>query len=57
MDLNEIAKIDASQTLDISRWTQSQGAKSAGQTRGGVITRKAKIEPWGLIALKLEKSK
>ena len=57
VDLNEIVKIDASQTLRISSWTQDQGAKSVGQTPGGVITRKAKIEPWGLIALRLEKSK
>ena len=57
MDLNEIAKLDASQTLNISSWDQEQGISDAGQTAGGVITRKAKIAPWGLIALKLEKSK
>jgi len=57
VDLNEIAKLDSSQTLKVSRWTEGQGARTAGQTRGGVITRKAKIEPWGLIALKLEISK
>ena len=57
VDLNEIAKIDASQTLDISSWTEGQGARTAGQTPGGVITRKAKIGPLGLIALKLEVKK
>ncbi len=56
-DLNEIAGLDASQTLRMSTWSQDTGVSDAGQTQGGVTTHQATIEPWGLIALKFEKSK
>jgi len=52
-DLNEIAEIDAEKTLKVTRWTP-QGEQVVGQWEGGVLTRTTKIEPWGLIALKLE---
>ncbi len=52
VDLNEIAELDASQTLRVSTWSLDDGVRDAGEVQGGLMTRKATIEPWGLIALK-----
>ena len=52
-DLNEIAGIGAEQELEVTRWT-TEGEKVIGRWKGGVVSKKMGIEPWGLIALKLE---
>jgi hypothetical protein len=52
-DLNEIAEIGPEKKLKVTRWTP-QGEQAVGQWAGGVLRRTTKIEPWGLIALKLE---
>ena len=52
-DLNEIVEIGVDKTLKVTRWTP-QGEQVVGEWSGGVLRRTAKIEPWGLIALKLE---
>ena len=52
-DLNEIAEIGADRKLKVTRWTPA-GEEVVGEWAGGVLTRTMTIEPWGLIALKLE---
>jgi hypothetical protein len=52
-DLNEITQIGADKKLNVTRWIP-QGEQAAGQWKGGVLRRTMKIEPWGLMALKLE---
>ena len=52
-DLNEITQIGPDKTLKVTRWTP-QGEQAVGQWEGGVLRRTVKIEPWGLMALKLE---
>jgi hypothetical protein len=52
-DLNEIAEIGADKKLKVTRWTP-QGEQAVGQWEGGTLRQTMKIEPWGLIALKLE---
>ena len=52
-DLNEIVEIGADRKLKVTRWTPA-GEEVVGEWAGGVLTRTMTIEPWGLIALKLE---
>ncbi len=52
-DLNEIAEIGPEKNLKVTGWTP-QGEQTVGQWAGGLLRRTTKIEPRGLIALKLE---
>jgi hypothetical protein len=52
-DLNEITEIGPEKKLKVTRWTP-QGEQAVGQWAGGLLRQTTKIEPWGLIALKLE---
>jgi len=53
-DLAEIANLTGECKLKITSWAEGKGETAAGETQGGVITRNRTIEPWGMIALKLE---
>jgi hypothetical protein len=56
-DLNEIAGIDSNKKLKVTRWTEKDGeqpmATWSGES-GGQLKQTMTIEPWGMIALKLE---
>ncbi|MFH0965434.1 MAG: DUF6259 domain-containing protein [Planctomycetota bacterium] len=52
-DLGEFAGIGADKKLRVTRWT-SEGEEDVGKWSGGVVTQNASIEPWGMIALRLE---
>ena len=52
-DLNEIAGIGKDQRLRVTRWRPT-GEQVVDTWAGGVLTRTMKIEPWGMVALKLE---
>ena len=53
IDLAETG-IDASQKLALSRWTQEKGLTPVKDINGGVVRETMPIEPWGIIALKME---
>ena len=52
-DLSETG-IDAEKKLALSRWTPDDGLMPIKQIRGGLVKETMSIDPWGLIALKLE---
>ena len=53
MDLAETG-IDASQKLTLSRWTQEEGLTPVKEIKGGALEETMSMEPWGIIALKME---
>jgi len=53
-DLAEIANLTGAYKLKITSWAEGKGESQAGEIQGGVIIRNQTIEPWGMIALKLE---
>ena len=53
IDLAE-TDIDASQKLALSRWTQDSGLTPVKDITGGLVRETMPIEPWGIIALKME---
>ena len=53
IDLAETG-IDASQRLALSRWTPEGGLTPVKEMNGGAVQEAISIEPWGIIALKLE---
>ena len=52
-DLREIVGIGPDEKLKVSQWTP-KGELLVGEWEGGVLTKTMSIDPWGLIALKLE---
>ncbi len=52
-DLHEIVGIGPNEKLKVSQWTP-KGELLVGEWEGGVLTKTMSIDPWGLIALKLE---
>jgi hypothetical protein len=53
-DLNEFAGLDKSRKLKVTGWSGDKGEEAIGVWAGGVVKKTMTIEPWGLIALKLE---
>ena len=53
-NLNEIVGIGSDKRVKVTQWTPDEGEKPGGEWSGGVLERKAELEPLGLIALKLE---
>jgi len=53
MDLAETG-INHSRKLALSNWTQKEGLMPVKETNGGVVRETMSIEPWGIIALKME---
>ena len=53
-DLAEIAGIEPSQQVRVTRWNGDEGVQDVGQWQGGLVRKTMQIDGWGLIALKLE---
>ena len=53
-DLAEVAGIDGSKTIKISRWTPDKGLVTVKEATGGVVSQTMTAEPLDIIALKLE---
>ena len=53
-DVAEIAELDESTALTMSRWTLEKGLNTLKAVNGGVIKETMTIKPLGIIALKLE---
>ncbi len=54
VDMREGAGWDADTKVILSKWTTEDGLTRAAEVQGGEMRRQQTIEPWGLIALKLE---
>ena len=54
VDLKEDAGWSADTRVILSKWTREEGITRLGEVAGGMLRRQERIEPWGLIALKLE---
>jgi len=54
VDLGEGADWDKAHRLRLYQWAEDEGLQPVTDIRGGQLTRRARIEPWGLIALKIE---
>jgi len=53
-DLAEVAGLDASNKLRISRWKPEGGLETLRETAGGVLTKTVQAQPLDIIALKVE---
>ena len=53
-DLAEVAGIDSSTKVKISRWTPDAGLVGLKETAGGILTETMEAQPLDIIALKLE---
>ena len=57
VDLREGAGWDSKTKVVLSKWTKKEGLVRLAEVAGGKLSRNETIEPWGLIALKLEAMK
>ena len=57
VDLAEGVGLEKATELTMSQWTHEKGLTTLKKVTGGPVTETMTIEPWGMIALKLEVSK
>jgi len=57
VDLQEGAGWDTNTKVRLSKWTKEEGLVHLAEVTGGELSRQETLEPWGLIALKLEAMK